>query len=87
MQTTLGNKKHSSQLGGAASDDGSDQENQISRFVETSSLYQIHKILSSDQYTLGKNVAEYIDAFHMQYKSLRESASLLPQPVSYLLYC
>jgi len=32
---------------------------------ESTSVYQIHKILSSDQYTIGKNVSEYIESFHM----------------------
>ncbi len=30
-----------------------------------STIYQIKKILSSEQYTLGKNIAEYIDCFHL----------------------
>lgn len=48
---------------------------------ESSSIYQIHKILSSDQYTIGKNVSEYIESFHMQYKNLKESSELLPAPM------
>lgn len=62
----------------AYSDEDSDGEQKNSGYNETSSIYQIHKILSSDQYTLGKNVAQYIECFHLQYKSLRESAALLP---------
>jgi hypothetical protein len=37
--------------------------------------------LSSDQYTIGKNVSEYIESFHMQYKNLKESSDLLPAPM------
>ncbi|MFS8159771.1 MAG: hypothetical protein ACMG6E_06085 [Candidatus Roizmanbacteria bacterium] len=37
-------------------DDESDEEKQSKGFTETSSFYQIHKILSSEQYTLGQNV-------------------------------
>lgn len=40
-----------------ASDDDSDEEVKHGAYNETSSLYQIHKILSSDQYSLGKNVS------------------------------
>jgi len=55
-------------------DDDSEGEDKGHGYNETSSIYMIHKILSSDQYTLGKNVAEYIECFHYQYKSIRESA-------------
>ncbi|CDW77121.1 UNKNOWN [Stylonychia lemnae] len=60
--------------------DDSEEEGRSNQYNETSSIYQINKILSSDQYTLGKNVAQYIDCFQLQYKSLRESAQMLPQP-------
>lgn len=39
------------------SDDDSDSEQKSGAYNETSSIYQIHKILSSEQYTLGKNVS------------------------------
>ena len=31
---------------------------------QNSSFYEIQKILCSDQYTIGKNVQEYISSFH-----------------------
>ena len=73
--STMGNRTRQNNY----SDDDSDGDGQKGgSYNETSSIYQIHKILSSDQYTLGKNVAQYIEAFHQQYKSVRESAALLP---------
>lgn len=41
---------------------------------QNSSFYEIQKILCSDQYTIGKNVQEYISSFHQQYKNLKESS-------------
>jgi hypothetical protein len=38
------------------SDEDEDTKNIKSHYTETSSHYQITKILSSEQYTLGKNV-------------------------------
>ena len=61
-------------------DDQNDEE-QTPAFQESSSVYQIHKILSSDQYTIGKCVSEYIESFHMQYKNIKESSELLPAPM------
>jgi len=37
--------------------------------------------MSQEQYTLGRNVQQYLLDFHLQYKSVKESASLLPQPM------
>lgn len=39
-------------------DDDSDEEHdlRVGKYTETSSVYQINKILSSDQYAVGKNV-------------------------------
>lgn len=62
-------------------DDEDEEETPSSAFQESSSVYQIHKILSSDQYTIGKSVSEYIESFHMQYKNLKESSEFLPQPM------
>jgi hypothetical protein len=50
-------------------------------YIETSSVYHIHKVLSSDQYAVGKNIQQYLEGFHVQYRSLKESAALLPQPM------
>ena len=51
------------------------------KYTETSSVYQINKILSTDQYAVGQNVQQYLDSFRIQYKSTPESAALLPQPM------
>jgi len=51
------------------------------KYTETSSIYQINKILSTDQYAVGQNVQQYLDSFQIQYKSIPESAALLPQPM------
>jgi hypothetical protein len=61
-----------------AADDSDEDEGKSAGYNESSSIYQIHKILISDQYSLGRNVSQYIEAFHLQYKSMRESATLLP---------
>lgn len=62
-------------------DDESDDDGKSIGFNDSSSVYQIRKILTSDQYTLGMNVSQYLESFHLQYRSLRESAALLPGPV------
>lgn len=61
-------------------DEDHDEETSVA-IQESTSVYEIHKILSSDQYTIGKNVSDYIESFHMQYKNIKESAELLPQPL------
>lgn len=38
-------------------DDDSDEEGKSAGFNESTSVYQIRKILTSDQYTLGRNVS------------------------------
>jgi hypothetical protein len=48
---------------------------------ESSSYYHFHKILSSEAYTLGKSVSEFIDSFFSQYRNIEESADLIPQPL------
>jgi len=50
-------------------DSDEDSELRVGKYTETSSVYQINKILSSDQYTVGKNISEYLDSFQLQYKS------------------
>ena len=65
----------------------SDEENpnngqtRTGSYAETSSIYQINKILSSENYAVGKNVQNYLKCFQLQYRSLRESAALLPAPM------
>ena len=63
-------------------EDSDENEGKSVSYNDTSNIYQIHKILTSDQYTLGRNVTAYLEGFHQQYRSLRESAEMLPQPVS-----
>jgi len=55
----------------ATQHDDSDEESElrVGKYTETSSVYQINKILSSDQYTVGKNISEYLESFALQYKS------------------
>lgn len=67
---------------------GDIDENIIStQNLESSSFYEFRKILSSDQYSIGKKVAEFLVDFAGNYKSIKESAELLPQPMEsvYLL--
>lgn len=51
-------------------------------YAEMSSTYQINKMLSSEQYLIGKNIQHYLKCFEQQYKSIHESAALLPQPIN-----
>lgn len=46
-------------------DEDEDEEETSAAIQQSNSIYEIHKILSSDQYTIGKNVSEYIESFHM----------------------
>lgn len=50
----------------------------IGNFTKTSSVYQINKVLSQEQYAVGKNVQNYLRDFALQYKNLRESSAFLP---------
>ena len=54
-------------------DDEDDDGTPSNGCQESTSVYQIHKILSSDQYTIGKSVSEYIESFDMQYVNLKEA--------------
>lgn len=55
--------------------------------LESSSFYEFRKILSQENYSIGKKVAEFIADFAASYKNIVESAELLPQPMEsvYLL--
>lgn len=55
-----------------------DDDEPSDTFKQSSSIYEIHKILSSDQYTIGKSVSDYISSFKEQYKNLNESVEFLP---------
>lgn len=48
---------------------------------ESSSYYQFHKILSSENYTLGKSISDFITSFSAQYRNPEESVSMLPLPL------
>ena len=58
-----------------------EEESANSSFQQASSVYEIHRILSCDKYTIGNSVQEYIESFGMQYKNVEESVGLLPQPI------
>lgn len=45
------------------------------------SYYQYVKIMTSEGYTLGRNIALFLDNFMNQYRNIEESARLLPQPM------
>lgn len=48
---------------------------------ESSSYYQFHKILSSEGYTLGKSISEFVKSFSEQYRNPEESVCMLPLPL------
>jgi hypothetical protein len=48
---------------------------------ESSSYYQFHKILSSENYTLGKTIADFSKAFSELYRNPEESVNMLPLPL------
>lgn len=50
--------------------------------LESSSFYEFRKILSAEQYSIGKKVAGFVTDFMANYKCPLESAELLPQPVN-----
>lgn len=49
--------------------------------LESYSFYYFHKILTSESYNIGKRVSDFISDFFQNYRSIKESAELLPQPV------
>lgn len=46
-------------------DSDEEKDLRVGKYTETSSVYQINKILSSDQYAVGQNVQEYLDSFRI----------------------
>lgn len=54
--------------------------------LESYSFYEFRKILSSDQYAIGKKVAEFLRDFFETYGDIAEAAQLLPQPVEFLCF-
>ncbi|CAG9312208.1 unnamed protein product [Blepharisma stoltei] len=48
---------------------------------ESSSYCLFHKILSSESYTLGRSLSQFIESFKSQYRNPKESVLLLPQPI------
>mmetsp|Transcript_52259 Transcript_52259/g.59725 ORF Transcript_52259/g.59725 Transcript_52259/m.59725 type:complete len:604 (+) Transcript_52259:83-1894(+) len=60
-----------------------EEEEQVSYTnSESSSYYQFHKILSSEQYSLGYKISDFLVNFSMYYRSIEESAQVLPQPLN-----
>ena len=45
------------------------------------SYYQYVKIMTSEAYSLGRNIAAFLENFMNQYRNIEESARLLPQPM------
>lgn len=45
---------------------------------ESNSVYHIHKILSSENYSIGQTVCSFIEAFHDNYRNLKVAAKKLP---------
>lgn len=45
--------------------DSSDDDNdlRVGKYTEASSIYTIQRILSSDQYAVGKNIQNYLEGF------------------------
>lgn len=58
-----------------------EEGSQVKSNLESYSIYHFNKILSSDAYTLGKKVSDFIKDFLMNYRNVEESSELLPQPV------
>ena len=59
----------------------SEDEDISGLYTKTSSIYQLNKVMSQEQYCLGRNIQKYFEDFHLQYTSVKESALLLPQPM------
>jgi hypothetical protein len=53
--------------------------------LESHSIYHFNKILSSDAYTLGKKVSDFIKDFLLNYRNIEESSQLLPQPIESIM--
>lgn len=82
-----GNMKKSRKMNYSEISYGSDSDDDSAHPKQTKEdiYYYFHKMLSDDSYTLGKHMSEYIESFHIQYKSIKESASLLPLPMDSLV--
>lgn len=48
--------------------------------LQSASFYEFRKILSSDQYSIGKKVADFLKDFTEKYKDA-DLAEVMPQPV------
>ena len=68
----LKSKQMANKMRAQTAADDSDEESQlrVGKYTETSSVYQINKILSTDQYAVGSNIQQYLEAFELQYKSI-----------------
>lgn len=79
LDTYLKNSKF--QQDGLENIQNEDEDTVMTCKHESSSYYQFHKILSSEGYTLGKSIADFIQAFSEQYRNPQESVSMLPIPL------
>jgi hypothetical protein len=61
--------------------DSSDSDSDTPKQSKEEFFYYFHKILADDSYTLAKQMQEYIETFHIQYKSIQDASALLPQPM------
>lgn len=52
--------------------------------LESSSYYQFSKVLSSQQYGVGKLVADFIAKYNEDYQDKIESAKMIPQPLEFI---
>ena len=59
-----GGKKGNIQRMRQGEEDSDGEEGRSVSYNDTSNIYQIHKILTSDSYTLGRNVTSYLEGFH-----------------------
>ena len=48
---------------------------------EASNFYEFYRILSQDNYDLGKSVSDFVTEFKNKYKNVEESKNLLPKPM------
>lgn len=62
-------------------EDENEDEERSATFVQSSSIYEIQKVLCSSQYSIGKIVQDYLVSFAQQYKNLKESSDMLPGPL------
>jgi hypothetical protein len=67
---------------GSSTNGDNKQGNQNESTNQKFTYYYYHKILSSDQYSLGKKVADFIEAFNKEYEDVEGCATKLPKPLN-----